>query len=129
VGEAAAPESTELAIPGSAAFGAGELSSERGHDLAGGDPDRTATLDADALAPVLQVRAWRAGDRMRPLGLGGSKRLQDLFGDRRVPRARRATVPVVVSAGEIAWIPGVATSERFKVTAQTRDRVRLAWRP
>ena len=70
----------------------------------------------------------RPGDRMRPLGLDGTKSLQDLFTDRKVPRDARVHVPVVVSDGEIAWIPGVATADRFKVTARTTQRVRLAWR-
>jgi tRNA(Ile)-lysidine synthase len=35
---------------------------------------------------------------------------------------------VVVSDGEIAWVPGVATGERFRVTEATGERVRLAWR-
>ena len=65
---------------------------------------------------------------MRPLGLGGTKSLQDLFTDRKVPRERRSQLPVVVSDGEIAWVPGVATGERFRVRADTRARVRLAWR-
>ena len=64
---------------------------------------------------------------MRPLGLGGSRTLQDLFTDRKVPRGRRDQVPVVVSGGEIAWVPGVATGERFRVTETTRRRVRLTW--
>jgi tRNA(Ile)-lysidine synthase len=114
-----------LAVPGRAAFAGGEVSGEVGPALPLGD----GTLDAAALAPELEVRAWRPGDRMRPLGAGGSRSLQDLFGDRKLPRARRARVPVVVSAGEIAWIPGVATGERFAVTGATRERVRLAWRP
>jgi tRNA(Ile)-lysidine synthase len=87
------------------------------------------TLDLAALAPPLEVRPWRPGDRMRPLGLEGSRRLQDLFTDRKVPRAQRGRLPVVTSGGEVAWIPGVATGEPFRVTPQTRDRVRLAWRP
>jgi hypothetical protein len=37
-------------------------------------------------------------------------------------------VPVVLSADEIAWVPGVATGERFRVTDGTRRRVRLTWR-
>jgi tRNA(Ile)-lysidine synthase len=64
---------------------------------------------------------------MRPLGLGGSRSLQDLFTDRKVPREARHGVPVVVSAGEIAWVPGVATGDRFRVSESTRDRVRLSW--
>ncbi|MBA2517011.1 MAG: tRNA lysidine(34) synthetase TilS [Solirubrobacterales bacterium] len=126
------PEPATLAIPGRASFGAGELSSQRGPHLEVGEADasgRSATLDAAALAAVLEVRSWAAGDRMRPLGLDGSKSLQDLFGDRRVRRESRARLPVVLSAGEIAWIPGVAIGEGFKVTSRTRERVRLAWQP
>ena len=83
-------------------------------------------LDRDALADELVVRGWRHGDRMRPLGLDGSKSLQDLFTARRVPRARRSSVAVVESGGEIAWGEDVATSERFKVTAATTRAVRLS---
>jgi hypoxanthine phosphoribosyltransferase len=116
------PTTAELPIPGRVAFGDGELVSERGSfAIADG------TLAAAALAPTLEVRAWRPGDRMRPLGLGGSKSLQDLFTDRKVPREARHRLPVVVSDGEIAWVPGVATGERFRVAPDTRARVKLQW--
>ena len=52
------------------------------------------------------MRAWRDGDRMRPAGLGGTKSLQDLFTDRKVPRALRRTLPVVEADGEIVWVAG-----------------------
>jgi tRNA(Ile)-lysidine synthase len=97
---------------------------ERGRDLPVGD----GVLDAAACAPGLNVRAWRDGDRMRPLGLGGSRSLQDLFTDRKVPRARRRAWPVVVCGEDIAWVPRVATGERFRVTEATGERLRLVWR-
>jgi tRNA(Ile)-lysidine synthase len=119
-----APAPARLAVPGSALYGNGELSATTGEDLAVAD----GTLDARALAGTLDVRPWRPGDRMRPLGLHGTKSLQDLFTDRKVPQELRAHLPVVVSDGEIAWIPGVATAEAFKVTAATTRKVRLSWR-
>jgi tRNA(Ile)-lysidine synthase len=125
LGEAAAPapaEPARLPIPGRVAFDGGEVVAE-----VGAFPVGDGTLDAAALGGEVEVRAWLPGDRMRPLGLGGSKSLQDLFTDRRVPRSRRAHTPVVVSGGEIAWVPGVATGERFRVTEATQGRVRLAW--
>ena len=125
LGGPAAAAPARLDLPGRAAFADGVLTAEVGADLPVGD----GTLDLDALAASLEVRPWLAGDRMRPLGLGGSRSLQDLFTDRRVPRSRRARVPVVISAGEIAWVPGVATGERFRVTNGTRHRARLAWSP
>ena len=114
-----------LEVPGRATFAGGELTCEVGSELAIAD----GTLDRDALARELEVRAWRPGDRMRPLGLGGSRSLQDLFTDRKVPRERRARTPVVLSGGEIAWVPAVATGERFRVGESTRRRARLAWLP
>src|SRR4051812_4718411 len=128
-GGAATPAPAPLAVPGRAAWAGGELTSERASNLPVDDDPHTATFDAAALAPALDVRAWQPGDRMRPLGLGGSRSLQDLFTDRKVPRGRRALTPVVVSGDEIAWVPGVATGERFRVTEATRVRVRLRWCP
>jgi len=37
-----------------------------------------AYLDADAVGPAPSVRSRRPGDRLRPLGLGGEKKVQDL---------------------------------------------------
>jgi tRNA(Ile)-lysidine synthase len=118
-----APAPARLSVPGRVAYGDGELVCECGPGL----PVADGTLAARALAPELVVRPWRPGDRMRPLGLDGSKSLQDLFTDRKVPRAQRARLPVVVSAGEIAWVPGVATGEAFRVHDADRERVRLRW--
>ena len=119
-----APAAVRLRIPGAVRFGSSEVSCE----LAA--PSREpGMLDRAALGDELVVRSWRRGDRMAPLGLGGSKSLQDLFTARRVPRRRRTAVAVVESGGEIAWVDGVATSEHFKVTESTREGVRLSVRP
>ena len=92
--------------PGSCRFGDWELRAE----LAGRRPappaPEAAALDPAALGAGSSVRGWREGDRMRPLGLGGSKSLQDLFTDRKVPRSLRRTLPVVTSGERIAWIAG-----------------------
>ena len=105
--EAAPPDPVRLAVPGSVRFGAWEVDARLG---AAGE----ATLSADRLGPVVTVRAWREGDRMRPAGLDGTKSLQDLFTDRKVPRTLRRSLPVVEAAGEIAWVAGVAVDERFR---------------
>jgi tRNA(Ile)-lysidine synthase len=114
----AAPEPVALAVPGEARFGAWTVTARR----AAGEP-RAGVV---AAAGPFTVRARRPGDRMAPLGMRGhTKSLQDLFVDRRVPRAERATLPVVECDGEVAWIPGVATSERFRVEPGTGAAVAL----
>ncbi len=122
-GDKTVPEPARLAIPGAVSFGACEVRCEIAEPAL-----EPGVLDRAALGTELLVRSWRPGDRIAPLGLGGTKSLQDLFTARRVPRLERGAVPVVESGGEIAWVAGVATSERFKVTAATREAVRLTCR-
>jgi tRNA(Ile)-lysidine synthase len=121
---AAAPTPVLLRIPGTAVFGDREITCELGAPAR-----QPGVVDRAALGDELLVRSWRPGDRMAPLGLQGSKSLQDLFTARRVPRRERAGVPVVESEGEIVWVAGVATSERFKVTDSTDQAVHLSVRP
>jgi tRNA(Ile)-lysidine synthase len=92
-------------------------------------PD-VATLDADRLGARVEVRAWREGDRIRPLGMSGSKTLQDLFTDSRLRRSERRSLPVLVAGdGRIAWVPGLAIGEPFRITPETARAVRIAARP
>jgi len=138
------PAPVSLRIPGAVQFGEQEVRCELGQpahpqpahpdDARAGHArqrererrwEEAGVLDRDALGTELIVRSWRSGDRMAPLGLGGSKSLQDLFSARRVPRRERGGVPVVQSGQEIVWVAGVAISDRFKVTAATRQTARL----
>jgi tRNA(Ile)-lysidine synthase len=77
-----------------------------------------AVLQAACVALPLRVRTWRPGDRIRPLGAPGRRKLQDLFVDRRIPQAERHRVPVVEdAAGRIVWVAGVTLAEEARVTA------------
>jgi tRNA(Ile)-lysidine synthase len=89
-------------------------------------PPERAALQASSLAGPLVVRSRRPGDRLRPLGAPGRRKLQDVLVDRRVPRADRDRVPVVVDArGRIVWIAGVAMAEECRVTAPEAGMVIL----
>lgn len=88
-------------------------------------PD-VATLDGAGLAPVLTVRGWRPGDRIGPLGMDGTKSLQDLFTDAGVPRSDRGRVPVVVSGEEVIWVAGLAIADRHRLRPETTAAVRLS---
>jgi tRNA(Ile)-lysidine synthase len=80
--------------------------------------NRVAMLQASSLELPLAVRTRRPGDRFRPLGAPGRRKVQDLLVDRKVPREAREIVPLVVdAAGRIVWVVGVAIAEECRVTS------------
>jgi len=76
-----------------------------------------AWIRGDLVQGGLAVRNRRPGDRFRPVGLGGSKKLQDLFVDKKVAQADRDWVPIVVDESDrIIWVAGYGIDESFQVT-------------
>jgi tRNA(Ile)-lysidine synthase len=65
------------------------------------------------------VRNFRRGDRIRPLGMTGRKKLKDVFIDQKVPLSVRATLPLLAMGEEILWIPGYGRSDTARVTEKT----------
>lgn len=88
-----------------------------------------AYLDAGKTGTQLSVRRRRSGDRFRPLGMSGEKKLQDFMVDERIPLRLRDTVPVVCSGCDIVWLVGRRIDDRAKVTGATRDVIRLEFVP
>ena len=66
-----------------------------------------ALFDADGLDDALVVRSGRPGDRLRLLA-GGTRKLQDILVDAKVPREARGAVPVLATEDDILWVPGLA---------------------
>lgn len=64
------------------------------------------------------VRSRRPGDRLRPLGAAGSRRLKELLIDHRMPRRERDLLPLLClgeDGAEIAWVPGVTIGHRHRL--------------
>jgi tRNA(Ile)-lysidine synthase len=76
-----------------------------------------AFVRGDLCRGQLSIRNRRPGDRFRPVGVGGRKKLQDFFVDRKVRRADRDRVPIVVDGTDrIVWVAGYGIDEAFRVT-------------
>jgi tRNA(Ile)-lysidine synthase len=103
--------------------------------MVGNEPIEPAALGiaivrSDLCRGPLSVRNRRPGDRFRPVGLDGRKKLQDFFVDRKVARRDRDAVPLVVDAADrIVWVAGHGIDEAFRVTdsAQAVVIFKLRW--
>ncbi|NIK12691.1 tRNA lysidine(34) synthetase TilS [Alkalibacillus almallahensis] len=74
--------------------------------------DRVMVGSKSDVSWPLTVRTRRPGDRIRPKGLNGHKKVKDIFIDEKVPLNERDTWPVVTDAnGRVLWIPLLKQSD------------------
>ena len=87
----------------------------------------TAVVAAAPLQGPLAVRTRRRGDTFKPLGMGGrGRKLQDFLVDRKIARADRDSLPLVVDGDDrIVWVVGQSVAEDFRVTAPKQGVILL----
>lgn len=84
----------------------------------------SALFDAEAIPDRLTVRSVCPGDRIFPLGMGGKKKIHDIFIDAKIPQRLRGIFPLIVlnpEDAEIAWVPGHVRGRSALVTETTRQ--------
>ena len=77
-------------------------------------------FDADRLGAQVQLRSTRPGDRFRPLGMVGHKKLSDLLIDAKWPRILRDEILILAQGEDIAWVLPLRSSHTFRVDSATR---------
>lgn len=127
----------ELALPGSLDLGLGWkieaeilLIEQISLETIKSADKNTAYFDYESTGKHLLIRARQAGEKFRPLGAPGRRKVQDLMLDAKITVNLRNSWPLVVcpvgedgpsttEAGKIVWLPGVALADEYKVTGQT----------
>lgn len=69
----------------------------------------------------LELRKWKKGDWFVPFGMKGRKKLSDYFTDRKLSLIDKEDVWVLLSGGDVVWIVGERSDERFKVNRETKN--------
>ncbi|WP_158602444.1 tRNA lysidine(34) synthetase TilS [Cohnella endophytica] len=85
-----------------------------------------ACFDFGQLKFPLRIRSRLPGDLMQPYGLNGTKKVQDMFVDAKVPRSLRDKLPLLADRdGRVLWIPGMRRSSHALVTDRTITTLRI----
>jgi tRNA(Ile)-lysidine synthase len=126
--------SEEMHLPGSCRFDrfclgiSGEI-----EDIAGERPESSDNLavgiDFERTSAPYVVRTSENGDRVKLLNAPGTRKVSDIFVDRKIPRSLRAEIPVVTAGGNIVWIVGIGIADDVKITSQTRKALKLSAKP
>lgn len=80
-----------------------------------------ACLDFDTLTMPLMVRNWQQGDKFRPLGMKGFKKISDFLIDNKINLLEKQDIRVVTSGEEVVWVMGHRIDDRYKTTPKTKQ--------
>jgi tRNA(Ile)-lysidine synthase len=82
----------------------------------------TLFINADKLTFPLTLRMWEDGDKIRPLGMNGYKKVSDILTDKKVENSKRNTYIVLQQYEKelIALFP-LVVSEDYKINASTQS--------
>jgi tRNA(Ile)-lysidine synthase len=91
--------------------------------------DKAQTCERDSFRTWVtfgpcEIRPLREGDRIRPLGGVGSRKLSRLLMEARISTEERRRYPVVARGGDVLWIPGICRSD-LALPVIGADAVRL----
>ena len=120
------PAEVALLVPGVAEWAGVRVRAERAERFCAPDPAREAYVDAASVRGPLLVRGLRPGDRISPLGMAGTRKLQDVLVDLRIPARRRSSVPLVVCGETVLWVCGLVSADEGRITAGTEQLVRFS---
>jgi tRNA(Ile)-lysidine synthase len=92
----------------------------------GNTTDFVLYVDKDKIKYPLHLRKWREGDQFQPFGMQGKKKLSKFFKDEKLSLVAKEKIWVLCSADQIIWIVGYRADERFKVTAKTKEILKIS---
>jgi len=79
-------------------------------------------LNSKEIVLPLIIRTRRIGDKMAVKGLNGTKKVKDIFIDKKISLDERDTWPIVLdSMGSVVWIPGIKKSKFDKKSTEEYD--------
>jgi tRNA(Ile)-lysidine synthase len=84
-----------------------------------------AWVDKNKLAFPLTLRRMQIGDKFRPLGMKGFRKLSDFLTDLKIPLPDKQNTWVITSGDDIVWVVGYRVDDRYKVTSETQEIFRI----
>lgn len=108
-----------IKTPGTTAYEFGKIECK----LTNKEPKTGVYLDYSKLKFPLYVRSKSEGDRFRPFGLKGTKKLQDFFVDKKIPKHKRSQIPVITDKNDqIIAVGNFTIDDNYKISESNKEK-------
>lgn len=91
--------------------------------------DGVEFFDLDRLTGGLTLRTWKPGDRLAPWGMVGTKKVQDVFTDQKIPRSQREVWPLLSNHDQLLWVVGLRRGRDAPLTATSTRALGVSVHP
>ena len=83
------------------------------------------TIPKELIKTDLVIRTRKDGDKMRPLGLSGTKKLKDIFIDKKIDRLHRNKYLILADSENIYWIIDLLKSELTELKSKNDEYIKI----
>lgn len=84
-------------------------------------------IDGDLIKGEIVVRKWRRGDKLKPFGFTGIKKVSDIFINDKVPFIKKDQIPLLSDHSGIIWVCGLAVADGYRITSRTQHMLKLTY--
>lgn len=88
-----------------------------------------AALDLGKLKFPIKVRPWQQGDKFKPLGMRGNKKISDFLIDQKIPLNLKNEIYLLESKNQVVWIINHRIDDRFKISEETHTVLEITFLP
>jgi tRNA(Ile)-lysidine synthase len=89
-------------------------------------PSNVALMDAAKVdVSKLELRKWKEGDRFKPLGMKGWKKLSNFFIDEKLSILEKENTWLLTYLNEVVWVVGMRLDDRYKVDPDTQKVLKI----
>jgi tRNA(Ile)-lysidine synthase len=118
----------ELPLPGEIVYGTYNIETEILSPPVKLNKENSEFFDLEYLRLPLKVKGKKKGDRLVTFGAENTKKLKDLFINKKIPKVLRDVYPVIYDKEGIILVPGIKRSNRASVSKKTKKIVRIKYK-
>ena len=83
-------------------------------------------IDKHKIKGDLSLRLWEIGDKIKPIGINGSKLISDVITDAKIPHYKRKSICILIDSEKVLWCVGLSVDRRAVANLKTKHILKVS---